>query len=126
MPAVSRIPKRELGRDESVTQYGSTSDSPPFRRHPRPKDLGKVSVIVGRVDSQTASKLVRGYEHEHSCVRFSTVGTLEDAGFVVTHEPSNRNPDHATVHRPDMLADDWSEEVCLHFEECFEEGQINE
>jgi hypothetical protein len=115
------VPAREIGDDEYVSQYGSLLDSPrAFRDRPRLKDLGAVSVILGRILPAQARKLVRfaGAPAKEDGVRHARVGDLRRAGFVVGHAPSGRNPDHARVR---YAAVEWDDEVAGRFRSCFTE-----
>ena len=98
------VPIRALRRDEIVTQYDAVTraggEVGAFRKCPRPSDHDGLSAMVGRYTAEEASLLVRGRPSgtpEDDRVRYSTVARLHDQGFVVTHKPSRKNPNHILV-----------------------------
>ncbi|WP_210502798.1 hypothetical protein [Nocardioides xinjiangensis] len=120
----SKLQPDRLGDDEVVTQrIAKGAGSPPVINAPRPKDQGRVSVIRGRKSPSQAYHLVRkgGSCGPDDGARYAEVGALRDAGFIVTHTPNNRNPDHCSVAYPS----DWSEDVALLFEMCFADESWN-
>lgn len=121
---MSKIAPRELQPDEPVTQFGTRSDAgvqldPPFQNRPRPCDTDGISVILGRLSAAEAMPLVRTIKRLRpgDGVRYSTVGNLRGAGFVVTHTPSGRNSRHASV----SLPSDWGDDAGEAFDLCWDE-----
>ena len=66
--------------------------------------------------------LVRGRPSgtpEDDRVRYSTVGKLRDAGFIVTHKPNRKNPNHILVTHSSHGVD-WPIELEETFSMCFD------
>lgn len=77
-----------------------------------------LSVIAGRVDVVVAATRFRGNFVNGDVVRFAQAVTLRSRGFVLTHTPSIRNPDHVSV----TYRDGWDSDVAKMFDECFDVG----
>ena len=110
----------EIRDQEEVTQRVCRGrDAVPEINAPRPRDMGRVSVIRGRVTPSEAYDVVRkgGTPGPDDGARYTTVAALRRAGFVVTHSPNPRNPDHVSVSYPG----DWGSDVALLFKSCFAE-----
>ncbi len=110
----------ELEDDELVTQRVARGlDAPPEYNQPKyPEEFPAVSVIRGALTPEEALRRVRkgmSTATRDDGVRRATVGTLRDAGFILTHTPTNRNPDHVSVTYPG----DWERDVALLFKTCF-------
>jgi hypothetical protein len=119
MPAEKGAP---LERDAVVTQYGRREASG-FRVRPRPGVEDGVSLIAGRLGVADAHRLVvrRGFPQPGvDAVRHSTVGDLEDAGFLVQAAPTRAIPDHVLV----GYEGQWDDEVAERFDACF--GPLDE
>lgn len=115
----------EIGNDETVTQRISRGPgAPPDIDAPRTKDQGKVSVQRGRKSPSEMFHIVRkgGTCSPDDGARYAVVGDLRRAGFEVTHSPTNRSKDHASVTYPA----DWDEAVALLFKSCMKEHLWNE
>jgi hypothetical protein len=108
-----------LHERETLTQYGRRDGEPAFRRAPRTGlDQGDISMIAGDVTVEQATALVRSRlveGHPDHAVRFTTVGALRSAGFLVENTPTRMNPEHVSVTWPG----DWTGDVCERFESCF-------
>jgi hypothetical protein len=111
-----------LERDTVVTQYGRR-DASGFRVRPRPGVEEAVSLIAGRLDVAEAHRLVvrRGFPQPGvDAVRHTTVGDLEDAGFLVRAAPTQAIPEHLLVGYDGQ----WDDEVAERFDACF--GPLDE
>lgn len=111
----------ELHPDDEVTQYGRLYDSGPnFRCRPRNEESG-LSLIWGSVSTETACSLIcpflKGRVRPSDSVRYSTIGTLEDAGFRVYRRPLDYFPHHLEVE----FDSEWTDDVCDRFHKCFGE-----
>ena len=111
-----------LDRATVVTQYGRR-DASGFRVRPRPGVEEGVSLIARRLDVAVAHRLVvrRGFpQPDVDVVRHTTVGDLEDAGFLVRAAPTRAIPDHVLV----GYNGQWDDEVAERFDACF--GPLDE
>jgi hypothetical protein len=111
-----------LERNTVVTQYGRR-DASGFRVRPRPGVEEGVSLIAGRLDTSEAHRLVvrRGLPLPGvDAVRHTTVGDLQDAGFLVRAVPTRAIPDHVLVGYDGQ----WDDEVAERFDACF--GPLDE
>jgi hypothetical protein len=105
---------RELGDDETLTQYGQVRpDGDNFRGQPRfAQGETEVSMIAGRRTVVDAVGLIASHRaiKPDDAVRYFTVGVLREADYVVSHTPTGRNPDHVSVSAPEgHNAKDWWE-----------------
>lgn len=106
-----------LGRDTVLTQYGRL-DGSGFRLRPRPGVEDGVSLIAGRLAVPDAHRLVvrRGFPQPGvDAVRHTTVGNLEDGGFLVRAAPTRAIPSHVLVGYEGR----WDDEVVERFDACF-------
>jgi hypothetical protein len=113
---------REIGDEEELTQYGTTTDQ--FRKRPRWGKENAVSLLLGGWHPLEASRKVRGIALEDGtdAARYTTAGTLRANGFRVTHTPGYRNRDHVSVHFDGV----WDEQVCEAFDRCFSPIEVDE
>jgi hypothetical protein len=119
---VPNRPRGGLERETILTQYGRR-DASGFRVRPRAGVEEGVSLIAGRLDVAEAHRLVvrRGVPQPGvDAVRHTTVGDLEDAGFVVRAAPTRAIPDHVLVGYEGR----WDDEVAERFDACF--GPLDE
>jgi hypothetical protein len=111
-----------LGRQTVLTQYGRR-DTSGFRMRPRPGVEEGISLIAGRLDVAEAHRLVvrRGFPKPGvDGVRHTTVGDLEDAGFLVRAAPTRAIRDHVLV----GYEGQWDDQVAERFDACF--GPLDE
>jgi hypothetical protein len=107
-----------------LSQYGSSTrpkGGPAFRSSPRDgKDNDGISMSRGRLSAEQAHSVV-GLQaaREGDGVRWTTVGILRSAGFVVTAKPTQGNPNHVVVSL--ASGDAWGNQHATRFEECFTE-----
>jgi hypothetical protein len=110
---------RELQDDEVVVQIGFVGvDGETFHNCPRAvRDDDALSVVLGLRSTADAVRAAFGREASpgYEVSRSSTVGRLRAKGFVVTHSPSRKNPNHASV--TDPLA--WTAARQAAFASCF-------
>jgi hypothetical protein len=115
----------QYGQREPVDSEGEEArfaDLPTFRNRVRdfqnPPEVD-ISLIRGRIGEQDAGKIVcRKYvrmARAIHAVRYTTAGELRSKGFIVTHSPTKRNPDHVSVE----WRGDWTDEVSATFDTCF-------
>lgn len=109
MPAVDPLPN-----NERLTQYGTDV----FKGRPRPDHPG-LSLCWGTqsVLAMVYAVTQRTQARERDRVRRTTVQSLRSAGFVVRHNPTQRNLFHVTVSYPGT----WDETVAGRFNSCFDE-----
>jgi hypothetical protein len=92
---------RSLANEEVLTQYGSCAnpiDGCYFRNHPRLRLEEDVSLLLGRLTVEQAKSSISGAVIRTSDgVRYTTVGALRHAGFVVAHTPTAGNPRHVSA-----------------------------
>lgn len=115
-------PGGRLERGTVLTQYGRL-DRSGFRVRPRPGVEDGISLIAGRLEIAEAHRLVvrRGFPQPGvDAVRHTTVGDLEDAGFVVRSAPTRAIPDHVLV----GYEGQWDDQVAERFDACF--GPLDE
>lgn len=115
--------KEHLEDDLELSQYGSTTSppgGPPFRSAPRDRDKGGVSMTRGRLSAGQAHSVV-GLQapREGDGVRWTTVGRLRGAGFVVIPDPKQGNPNHVIVSI--ASGGDWVPDDAERFNQCFTE-----
>lgn len=109
---------REIGDDESLSQYGSRQGGKPvFWDRPRTTDIDGLSATIGRLTAAEARKLVRfiGVPTSDDGVRYARVGDLRANGFEVTHTPSRRNKDHSST----SYEGEWDATMEETFNECW-------
>jgi hypothetical protein len=112
------VQPREIGDEEYVSQYGSRmTGQPNFWDHPRPEDLDGLSATIGRLTPAEARPLVRrsGSITGDDGVRYALVGDLRGHGFKVSHTPSQRNKDHASI----SYDSEWDGTMTGKFTECW-------
>ena len=119
-----RRTREQLPDDLELTQYGNRNrpvGGPPFRREPRDRDRGAISMTRGRVGPAEAHRVV-GLQSPRpgDGVRVTTVGTLRAAGFAVDPRPTQANPNHVVVSL--VGGTDWAKQHADLFDECFTEG----
>lgn len=103
-----------LSDDEALTQYARFND---FRREPRAKDRGEISVLRGIWGVKEAAEMVRRQSvDEDDGVRYTTVARLKEAGFSVRATPTRRNPRHGSVE----YSGPWDEDTCNRFDACWD------
>jgi hypothetical protein len=107
-----------------LSQYGNKTrpkGGPPFRRKPRERDKGEISMTRGRLEPGQAHRVV-GLQaaREDDGVRWTTVGTLRAAGFQAHARPTQGNPNHVTVSLDG--GGQWSERHADLFDQCFTEA----
>lgn len=119
-----RRARERLEDDQALTQYGNKQypkGGPPFRKQPREKDQGGISMTKGRVSPGEAHRFVglqapRGGDG----VRWTTVGTLRAVGFQVEPKPSQANPNHVRVTPEGGVM--WTDQHAELFDGCFTEA----
>lgn len=119
---------REIADDEELTQYGRVTSAPAnpdhpgiptFRIAPRADaDSDGLSLMLGH---QTADEMVRAVRRfpkltSDDRVRYVTAGRLRDAGFVVRHTPTRKNPGHVSVTKDG----EWDTVTEVEFDVCFD------
>lgn len=118
-----RRSRERLDDAQVLTQYGNArrpKDGPPFRKQPREKDQGGISMTKGRVSPAEAHRFV-GLQapREGDGVRWTTVGILRKAGLRVDPKPTQANPNHVRV-TPAGGAE-WTDQHADLFDGCFTE-----
>jgi hypothetical protein len=118
-----RRSRDHLDDEQVLTQYGNVrrpKGGPPFRKLPREKDQGGISMIAGRVAPGDAHRYV-GLQapREGDGVRWTTVGILRKAGFRVQRKPSAANPNHVRITPAGETV--WTERHAEFFDGCFTE-----
>jgi len=97
-----------------------TGQGPPsFRTAPRPHERD-VSLLAGRLTVREAAMAVRHGRREFfpwDAVRYTTVGCLRDAGFLVQSTPSRMIPNHISVEYDGH----WTDDVVKRFDHCFDQ-----
>ena len=109
---------REIGDDEYLSQYGSRQGGKPvFWDQPRTTDVDGLSATIGRLTPAGARGFVRfiGVPTSDDGVRYARAGDLRAKGFKVTHTPSRRNKDHASISYPG----EWDATMEGTFNECW-------
>lgn len=82
-----------------------------------------MSLILGRLDADQASIVVRRLVAPNATVRHSTAGAFRAKGFTVLHTPSKKNSTHVSVLAP-HLGDkprEWDDDLAKLFDSCFTE-----
>ena len=111
-----------------LTQYG---ESPPlgegFRDRLRTA-IGEteISMILGEVDATAAAMLVTKHLAPGATTRVTTVGSLRDKKFRVTHSPTRGNPLHVSVFPPSEESGEpleWGDDLAGEFNACFTVGR---
>lgn len=115
--------REHLEDDLELSQYGNNTrpkGGPAFRSLPRDRDKGEVSMTRGRLSAERAHSVV-GLQapREGDGVRWTTVGRLRGAGFVVIPKPTQGNPNHVVVST--VGGGDWAPDDAERFNQCFTE-----
>lgn len=118
--------QKDLTDDQELTEYGS-------KRNPRPPDGAfkcrpvsggddDVSMILGRVAIEEAKRLVSmPVVVAGDGVRYTIVGALRKAGFVVEHTPNQGNAKHVSVRTAGEV---WGDDHAARFAQCFTEEPV--
>lgn len=90
-----------------------------LRMRHAPRDSDGLSLIRGRLSTQSAAQYVRRtkWAYRGDGVRYTTVGALREAGFRVKATPSRRNPIHVSV----CYETEWTDDVTSAFNACFDD-----
>jgi hypothetical protein len=124
-----RPQQMELHAELVLTQFGMrspalTGQGPAhFRRAPRRHERD-VSLLAGRLTAREAAMAVRHGRREYfpskDVVRYTTVGRLRDAGFVVRSTPSPMITNHVSVEYDGDWTDDVANDAAKRFDDCFD------
>jgi hypothetical protein len=89
-----------------------------------------MSLIIGRQTPMAAALLVTKAVQPSAIARYTSVGRLRGAGFIVTHSPTRGNPLHVSVFPPNDQhgPKEWDGPMAKLFKECFtvETGEVNQ
>jgi hypothetical protein len=118
---------RKVSDDAWLTQFGEKMPQATPRDHLRTQ-IGEteMSLILGRLDPEAASKIVMKRVSPLADVRYVKAGTLRAAGFLVRHDPTKNNPRHVSVHPPieQGAPVDWDDDIASKFKGCFETDTV--
>jgi hypothetical protein len=124
--SVSLTPQ-EIPDDAELTQFGEMGEGGAvFRNKIRP-EIGEtdMSLMLGRVDADTASRRIRRIVVPNAMARYATASAFRSKGFIVAHTPTKKKAYHVSVFAP--LENDrpreWDNDLAKLFDSCFtEEG----
>lgn len=114
---------RPLADAEELTHYGKkeprltccSSGTCQFRHLLRSFEKS-LSVVLGHLSPKDVGPKIG---QPSGGARYTTVGTLRTAGFIVKHTPNQENPEHVSVH----VTDEWTRDHGDRFNACFGEPE---
>ncbi len=110
-----------LEASDEVTQYGLVKATGPDFKIAPVADQRSLSLIHGRVDPDGAARLVMNRAgRRRDAVRFSTIGKLQEAGFVVVRAPLDWFREHLEVYGEG----NWDDNDSERFNDCFRQPEI--